>query len=180
MKSLLIMCVLAFGWVAQAQDVGVVVGLRSDSADAETTGDSITGKSSFQAGAIAKFDLKDAWGIRTGFIYAQRAYEYKAAAGGSTDLKFTYFEVPVGLMYKFSDYGGAFLGPAIAFNVSKDCGSGTCEGTNSAPMGLQLGASFKFAPQLGAEFYFETGFSKIADGVKSPKAVMANLLITFD
>lgn len=181
MKKLLFALLMVAGLAAQAQDVGIVLGMRSDNADSDDSAVKITGKNSFQGGAIAKFDLKDKWQIRSGFIYTQRAFEVGTPGSKlTTDFKFTYFEVPANLLYKFSDYGGAFVGPAIAFNVSKDCGAGTCSGVNSSPLFLQLGASFKFAPQLGAEIYYEMGLSKLADHVTSPKAVMANILITFD
>lgn len=182
MKSGLIALLMVFGFsfTASAQDMGIVLGMRSDSADADTAGASITSKTNWQVGGIAKFDIQDKWQIRSGFVYLQRSYEYKASASSSTDLKFTYFEVPVGVLYKFSDFGGAFIGPALDFNVSKDCGSSTCSGVNSMVIPIQLGASFKFAPQMGLEFYYEMSSSKIADGVKDPKAVAVNFMITFD
>lgn len=179
MKSGLIALLLAFGMgsFAQAQDMGIIAGMRSDSADTDVTGGSVTGKTGWQVGGIAKFELAPTWQIRTGFVYLQRSYEFKAG-GASTDLKFTYFEVPVGAVYKFSDFGGAFLGTALSMNVSKDCNN--CTGVQSLVTPIQLGASFKFAPQVGMEFYFETGASKIADGLTQPKAVAVNLMITFD
>lgn len=181
MKSGLIalLMVLGFAGAAHAQDLGIVAGMRSDSADAETAGDSINSKTDWQFGGIAKFDIHNAWQIRSGFIYLQRSYEYKSG-GASNDLKFTYFEVPVGILYKFSDFGGAFIGPALDMNVSKDCGSVSCSGVNSTLIPIQLGASFKFAPQFGLEFYYEMVGGKLADGVKDPKAVAVNLMITFD
>lgn len=171
---------LALGSAAFAQDVGVIVGMRADSAEAKTSGLSVGGKTNFQAGGVAKFELKDALQLRTGFIYTQRNYELKSGTTALGDGKFTYFEVPVGLMYKFSDFGGAFIGPALAFNVSKECPGGTCEEVSSAPMALQFGASFKFAPQFGAEFYYETLMAKVAKEIESPKAVVVNLMVTFD
>lgn len=180
MKSLLIALTMMFGFAAQAQDVGIIAGYRADSADAETSGLTVEGKGGFQFGAVAKFEVHNAWQVRSGFIYTQRAYEVKSGGVSLADTKFTYFEVPANILYKFSDYGGAFIGPAVAFNVSKNCGDADCEGVSSAPLFLQFGASFKFAPQLGAEIYYEMGMSKIANELKSPRAVMANFMITFD
>lgn len=179
MKSGLIALLMVLGLAStvQAQDMGIVAGMRSDSADTDVSGASVNSKTNWQVGGVAKFDLHPTWQIRTGFIYLQRSYEYKMGTT-STDMKFTYFEVPVGILYKFSDFGGAFIGPALDMNVSKDCNS--CTGVQSMVVPIQLGASFKFAPQVGMEFYFETGASKIADGLTSPKAVAVNLMITFD
>lgn len=180
MKNLLMCLVTLVGMSAQAQDVGVVFGIRNDSADAKAPGYTIEGKNSFNVGGIAKFELKDAWNLRTGFIYTQRFFEVKNGTTSLGDAKFTYFEIPVGLMYKFSDFGGAFVGPNIAMNISKECPGGTCTGTNSAPIGLQVGASFKFAPQMGFEFYYETMMAKLNDDIENSKAIVANFMITFD
>lgn len=182
MKSGLIalLVILGVSLGAKAQDMGVVAGIRSDSADAENSGYNVNSKTDWQVGGVAKFALHEKWNLRTGFVYLQRSYEIAPSGGTSTDWKFTYFEIPVGIMYKFSDFGGAFVGPAIDLNVSKDCGSGSCSGVNSTILPIQIGASFKFAPQMGFEFYYETSSSKIADGVTNPKAVAANFMITFD
>ncbi|MBX2996769.1 MAG: outer membrane beta-barrel protein [Bdellovibrionaceae bacterium] len=179
MKMWLMTVVMMMGFAAQAQDVGIVLGIRGDNAEAKTTGVKVNGKTNFQGGAVAKFEIQDAWNVRTGFMYTQRNYELTSGAA-AVDAKFTYFEIPVGLMYKFSDFGGAFLGANLGFNLSKDCGGGTCEGVSSAPIGMQLGASFKFAPQMGFEFYYERLFSKVADNLENPNAVAANFMITFD
>jgi hypothetical protein len=48
-------------------------------------------------------------------------------------------------------------------------------------LGFQLGASFKFAPQLGAELYYEMVPSEFwKDYLKNGRSVGANLLITFE
>lgn len=176
-----LICAAIFsGFNASAQDVGVIAGIRSDSADAKTSGYKVEGKNSFNVGGIAKFELAESWNIRTGFVYTQRFYEIKNGSTSLGESKFTYFEIPVGVLYKFSDFGGAFLGPNLAFNISKDCAGGTCTSANSTPIGLQLGASFKFAPQMGFEFYYETMMSKIEDQIENPKAIVANFMVTFD
>ncbi|MFN7728168.1 MAG: outer membrane beta-barrel protein [Bdellovibrio sp.] len=180
MKMFVMSLIVIMGFAAQAQDVGVVLGIRGDSADAKTTNQKTQGKTNFQAGAVAKFEVHEAWQVRTGFLYTQRFYEFSSSSNNLGDAKFTYFEIPVGLMYKFSDFGGAFVGPNLAFNIAKDCPGGTCQGVSSAPIGLQVGASFKFAPQMGFEFYYETMFSKVADEVENPRAIIANFMITFD
>ena len=180
MKAFLFALLMTVGAFAQAQDLGVVVGARADSADATTKGYTDAGKTNFQIGAIAKFDLKDAWQIRSGFIYTQRNYTLQNGTTDIGDLKFTYFEIPVGLLYKFSDFGGAFIGPSLDFNVSKTCPGGACTGVSGMPIGMQVGASFKFAPQMGAEIYYETLSSKLADEAEAPKAVVVNFMVTFD
>lgn len=179
MKMFLMSLVMLMGFAAHAQDMGVVFGIRNDNADAKTSGVTVEGKNSFNAGLVAKFELSSPWQVRSGFIYTQRAFDVKVPAS-TTGYKFTYFEIPAGVLYKFNEFGGVFAGPNLAFNLSKDCGSNTCEGVNSAPIGFQLGGSFKFAPQMGFEVYYETLLSKVADEVTNARAVVANFMITFD
>lgn len=168
---------------AYAQDVGVVVGVRSDNADGNNNV-KITGKTGFQAGVIAKFDMTGALQLRTGFVATQRAYEYSITTPAilNDEFKMTYFEIPAGVLWKFSDYGGVFAGPAISLNLSKSCPGGDCAGAevNSSPLSFQFGGSFKVAPQVGFEVYYETMLNDIAKDVKSGRSLMANLMITFD
>lgn len=170
-----------FATPALAQDIGVVAGIRADNADGEAS-TTINQKTSFQVGVIGKFELSGPLQIRSGMLYVQRAYEVSSSVSGPADFKSTYFEVPLGLLYKFSDYGGVFAGPALSFNLSKECPGGSCNGAevNASPLAIQFGGSFKVAPQFGFEVYYEMLTGNIAKGVKNPRAVMANVMITFD
>lgn len=166
---------------AMAQDVGVVLGARSDNADAETATAEVTGKMNFHGGVISKFDVSGPLQIRTGFLYTQRSFTYAVGGANVGDFSMSYFEIPAGLLWKFSDYGGAFVGPAVSFNLSKSC-PGNCNGADvvSLPIALQLGGSFKVAPQIGFEVYYETVPSGLAKELKSPRSVVGNLMITFE
>lgn len=182
-KAMLVMISTLLSTIVWAQDVGVVAGLRSDNADGEGLV-KITGKSNFNAGVIAKFDVSAPLQIRSGFLYTQRAYDY-ALTGSPTsagEFKMTYFEIPVGLLWKFSDYGGVFAGPALSLNLSKSCPGGSCNNAevNSSPLAIQLGGSFKVAPQFGFEVYYETMTSALAKDIKNGRSVVANVMITFD
>lgn len=176
-------CVLVLSSSAFAQDLGVVVGFRNDNADSDVAGTSINGRSNIQGGMVAKFEMSGPLHLRTGAIYVQRAYEASVGGISGGETKASYLEIPLGLMYKFSDYGGVFAGPAIGLNIAKTCpGVNGCNGAdiNSSPMVFQFGGSFKVAPQFGFEFYYETMTSKFATGVTNPRAIAANLMITFD
>ena len=173
--------------VASAQDLGVVLGYRSDNFDSDAAGATAKGGTgNIQGGMVAKFQMGGGplW-IRSGFIYEQHSY-LSSFALGETTLKASYFSIPLGLLYKFSDFGGVFAGPAIGLNVSKSCESSsvlvTCSTNvfNSSPISFQLGGSFKIAPQFGFELYYEQTTSKIADGITNPRAIAANVMITFD
>lgn len=173
-------CVLVLGSSAFAQDLGVVVGFRNDNADSDVAGVEIKGQSNIQGGMVAKFEISGPLQVRTGAIYVQRSY-IGESTGTSSTTKASYLEIPVGLMYKFSDYGGVFAGPAFGLNIAKDCTGGCSNsGINSSPMTFQFGGSFKVAPQFGFEFYYETMTAKFANGVTNPRAIAANLMITFD
>lgn len=166
-----------------AQDVGVVAGIRNDNADGKN-GIDIQGKTGFGAGVVAKFEVSGPLQIRTGFLYTQRAYDLTlpGAPASSGELKMTYVEIPVGVLWKFSDYGGVFAGPAISLNLSKECPGGSCSGSdvNSSPLAIQFGGSFKVAPQFGFEVYYETMTSALAKNVESGRGLVANVMITFD
>jgi hypothetical protein len=164
---------------ALAQDVGVIVGVRNDNADG-TNGASISQKPSIQAGAIAKFPITEKIWIRSGLDFVPRAYT-SSLNNVSTDFKFTYFEIPAGLLYKFSDYGGIFAGAAINMILSKECGA-SCDqaSVSNTQTAFQVGGSFKIAPQFGFELYYETLTSKIANGIENPRSLVANAMITFD
>lgn len=167
-----------------ANDFAAAVGFRSNSADAVTAGVDVSSKAGLSAGVIGFFDLASQFQIRSGFLYTQRNFEVGQSGGTKYETNFGYVDIPVTAMYRFADYAGAFLGPVLALNVSKDCkapnGCGT-ENPDSMSLGLQFGASFKFASQLGAEVYYETIPSTFwKDNLKDARAVGANLLFTFE
>jgi hypothetical protein len=170
---------------AFANDFAVAVGIRSNGADALGPG-TVNSKTGFGAGAIGFFDVGPNFQLRSGFLYNQR--NFTATSGGvDTDLNMAYVDIPVTAMYKFADYAGVFAGPVLALLASKECKSGgsSCSGTLPNPqamsMGLQLGASFKFAPQLGGEFYYEVIPSTFwKSTLENAKTVGANFLITFE
>ncbi len=170
---------------AQASDFAVALGMRSNSAEAVPTGMTSSSMTGLGGGVIGFFDLAPSIQGRVGFLYNQRTVKISTA---SIDYELTanYLDIPVTLMYKFADYAGAFAGPVIGFGAGKSCkvsGSTTCvtKDPESSVFGFQFGASFKFAPQIGAEIYYEMIPSEYwKDSVKSMKTVGLNLLITFE
>jgi hypothetical protein len=98
-----------------------------------------------------------------------------------TDTKYTfnYLDIPVTLMWKFNDFGGAYAGVNVAMVASADCDNcGTTPDKKSA-MPFVIGGAFKFAPNFGIDVYYEM-LNKFNDSFKDGRAVGANLLITFD
>ncbi len=68
----------------------------------------------------------------------------------------------------------------IALNLDDDCGTTACTGVESMTTPIVVGATFKFAPQLGGNVYVESLSGDVADGIKNFTAVGANLMVTFD
>jgi hypothetical protein len=182
---------LLISFSASANDFAAAIGFRSNSADlVSTTGvtASVDSKTGFGAGVIGFFDMGADFQIRSGFLYNQRSYKvsYTSPIAAEAELNLAYIDIPVTAMYKFADYAGAFAGPVVGLLASKECklAGGTCAITKdpeSLIVGLQFGASFKFAPQLGAELYYETIPSEFwKDGLKNARTVGVNLLFTFE
>jgi len=184
MKALISLVIgILFSFSVYANDFAAAVGFRSNSADAVAVGEDVASKTSFGAGVIGFFDLASQFQIRSGFLYNQRNFAIGVTGGTEYDINAAYVDIPVTAMYKFADYAGAFAGPVLALLASKECKApGGC-GTSpeGSAVGLQFGASFKFAPQLGAEIYYETFPSTFwKDKMKNARTVGANLLFTFE
>lgn len=181
MKTLIsILTVMLVSFSASANDFAAVVGFRSNSADAVTAGVNTSSKTGIGAGVLGFFDLQGALQGRVGFIYNQRNI---AAGTPEYDYNASYVDIPVTAMYKFADYAGAFAGPVIAMLASKECKApgGCSTSPESMSIGVQFGASFKFAPQVGAELYYEMIPSTYwKDTFKSMRTVGVNLLFTFE
>ncbi|MFN7453559.1 MAG: outer membrane beta-barrel protein [Pseudobdellovibrionaceae bacterium] len=182
MKQLIISLVVALAaQVASAQDFGLTAGFRSTNADIE--GATVSSGTGFQFGGLAWIPMTDVLYVRAGFHYTQKYFESKV---GSTTVEYkpTYLDIPLTLMYRFSDFGGAFIGPVLSLNQSKDCStnSGACSftGVKSSLIPLQFGLSFKFAPQLGGELVYEMASGKIADNVENLRSLGANFVVWFE
>jgi hypothetical protein len=180
--------ILGLSFSVSANDFAALIGARTNSWDyaPATTGISGSGSTGFQAGVLGFLNLTPVLQLRSGFIYTQRIFSI-TNTGVETDYTLTYFDVPLTLKYMFSEYGGVFFGPNLALGAGKSCTGGnacTTDGVKSSLVGMQLGASFKFAPQLGAELYYEltSGDIMASNGTsgKDAKSIVANLLFTFE
>ena len=184
MKAILSVLVLMIGQMAMANDFAAVLGFRSNSADAVANGVNVNSKTSFGLGVLGFMDLNEALQFRSGFLYNQRNYQTSVGTT-ETDLNIAYVDIPVTLMYKFADYAGVFAGPVVSLLVSKECkttgGCGNIKNPESMVLPIQFGVSFKFAPQMGAELYYEMTSSEFwKDSLKNSRTVGANFLYTFE
>lgn len=174
--------ILAFAMPVMAAnytDAGVEVGFRQQNGSVNTTGADEKAKTGFQLGVSGAFPISDSLSFRTGMFYVEKSIKVETATT-SDDLKFTYFQVPATLMFKFMENAGGYVGVNIDVNLSDDCGSSNCKDVKSLTTPLVLGTAFKFAPQLGANVFFESGSGEVAKGVKDFKAVGVNLIIAFE
>ncbi len=184
MKSILFLIFFLTTAFAQAQDMAILLGLRNNNGDVANSLYSEKAENSFQFGGLGFFQMADKMHIRSGLIYAEK--KFKGEHPSITwEGKLTYFDIPATFMYKFSDYGGVFIGPILSLNLGSECSYSTgssCSFTDVKSMLIPftLGASFKFAPQMGGEFYYEMISGDLANGLKDAKTVGLNFFVTFD
>ncbi len=191
LKLLAILSAVLFVNQVQAQEFALSAGFRNTSASADGapagTTYSISAKNGFQLGGIGFFPLNEQIYLRSGLLYTQRFLEFSATTGTvvtKTDVELSYIDIPATVMYKFSDYGGVFGGVIVGLNQSKDCKTATtstnCTGTNSSITPITLGLSFKFAPNMGGEFSYESTSGSLANSVTEAKSIGLNFLVFFE
>ncbi|MBY0554477.1 porin family protein [bacterium] len=133
----------------------------------------------YQLGISTVANMSDSFGVRTGLFYTERPFESDFAASNSKG-KFTYFEVPLQLMFKIEDYAGVYVGPSLAVKLSDEVSPGSLTDVKSMVIPLTFGAAFKFLPNFGINAFFETVSGDLANNVSNSRAVGVNLLITLD
>lgn len=173
--ALIGLVMLFSGSPAFSMDMGLGIGLRMNDAKSKTTNQSVDGTNSFQFGGLIYSPLSGKFELRTGFMYTERKYEV-----GITDVKLTYVDVPLTFMYKMADYGGVFFGIDAALKVSDDCGGSDCTDAKSFVTPVTFGGSFKVAPQIALELFYEMISGDLYNNLKDATAVGANAVITFD
>lgn len=170
-----------FSLQSQAQYLGLELGIRQQSASSPDG--TVSSSMGYQFGGTGAVAIAEKVLFRSGFLYTQRPVTV-ATGGVNYDYHFNYLDVPLTLMWKFTDYGGIYAGVNLGLIVSADCdncqtGAYPPPPTKSTITPFVIGGSFKFAPDFGVDVYYES-VSKIIDRITSGTAVGANLLITFD
>lgn len=198
-KILLALCILSASTSAFAQEVwgkgggisysmaGIEGGFRWNSADTDTAS-SNKQEIGYQIGGSAVFDMTENFGIKTGLFYTDRPFKSTfATTPGSPDVtgsgKISYFDVPVYAMFKFEDYAGVYAGASLGIKLgdeySMSSGGGSLTDVKGMIIPITFGAQFKMTPSMGVNLFFETA-GELAKGIKSSRAVGANVLFTFD
>lgn len=178
--ALSLMAVLSVSSIAFADvDYGLEVGIRSQSGDVAPAAGTTSSQMGLQFGATAHFPISGPLHLRTGMLYTQRPILVKSGAT-ENKISMNYLDVPVALMYKFEEYAGVFAGISLGMNLDKSADSGAVTDVKSPLVPMIIGASFKFAPNLGLAIYYENAGGEVAQGLKDYRAVGANLMITLD
>lgn len=185
MKSVISLFVFLVMSVAQAQEFALTAGLRNNNADTDLALGAVEAQTSFYVGGLAYFPMIHQLTFRTGFLYTQRYADIIYVNGTSDEVRFSYLDIPLTLMMKFSDYAGVFAGPVVSINHAKDCSrssGGVCTATNakSSIIPIVIGASFKFAPQMGGEFFYEWYSGELASGISNMRSLGANFVFYFE
>ncbi len=169
-----------------ASEFNAEVGFRQQSGDGGA-GISTKSEVGYQLGMTGHFELNGPLMLRTGLLYTQRPITIQSDTNKSDEAKIslTYFDIPLALMYKFNDFGGAYLGVVAALNLDKTysgtgaLASGKVTDAKSMITPFILGAAFKFAPGMGFNVYFESG-GDVAQGQKNYRAVGVNFMMSFE
>ncbi|MCB0368153.1 MAG: outer membrane beta-barrel protein [Bdellovibrionales bacterium] len=174
--------VLFYNQPSGALGFGIEGGFKQQSGDAPT-GYSSSSQVGYQLGAIGFFDISDRLAIRSGLMYSQRPLKITSdTTNDSATIAMTYFDVPVGLMFKFEDYMGAYLGTGVSLNLDKSSDKKSVidvVDAKSIVVPVQLGVTFKFMPDVGLDLYFEQ-FGEVAKDLKSYRSVGVNLLFSME
>lgn len=181
MKKVSLALIAVIGMMASTAfadiDYGLEVGIRQQSGDVDPG--STKSEMGMQFGAYAHFPLSGPLHLRTGMLYTQRPLTVETTP--NTKVSMSYLDIPVALMYKFEEYAGVYAGVSLGMNLDKSAENGvTITDVKSPLMPIILGASFKFAENLGVNIYYENASGEAAKGLKNYRAVGANLQITFD
>ena len=167
---------------ASALGFGLEGGFRQQSGDT-VPGATTTSQVGYTLGALGYFDMTERFAFRSGVFYTQRPLQVtNDITKTSSTISLTYFDIPLGVMVKFADWMGAYIGTAVSVNLDKtssNTGAFTLTEVKSIVTPLQLGVTFKFMPELGLDLYFES-FGDPALGLKSYRAVGVNLLFTME
>lgn len=190
MKSVLLSLVSLFVTVnAFAADFGFEAGIRQQSGSVVADTQTAKSQMGYQIGLVGFLPVAESFGVRTGFFYVSRPLEIDNDAtvnSGSSKIYFSSFDVPVTLAYKFEDYASIFGGGVLSINLdsradgSGDLASAKVQDVKTPIVPILIGASFKFAPQLGGTVFFESYGGDVARNLKDYKAVGVNLLVTFE
>lgn len=169
--------VLSMG--ASAADFHLEAGFHQQAGEVTATTANAKSQVGYQFGGIVNVDMGDAFGFRTGMMYVQRPL-VSEVNGSETKYDLNYFDIPLTAQYRFADYASVFAGLNLALNIDANASRGSVTDVKTPIMPFVLGATFKFAPQLGGTIYYETMSGDVANGLKNYRAVGFSLGIYFN
>lgn len=166
-------------------EIATVLGARSNTISTDLAGASTNSRLGYIAGVLGWLPVRNAFGIRSGFLYNQRFAGLGPTLQGDIDINYSYFDIPLTATYQFSTTTWAFAGPVLAFNQSRDVACTKNSGCSASDvksflLPWQIGADFKLTPYIGAEFFYEFLAGNLSANVSDMRAVGASLLIYID
>lgn len=187
MRQLMILTLTLFlGVSAFANDpeFAIAGGFRNTNADGAGGMTGSEARNGLQVGLLGFLPFNEVWGLRSGFLYSQRKYLVSNSTV-EVDVDTAWIDIPATVLFRFNEYGGVFAGVVLAINQAKDCSksdgtSCSIKGLSSTMVPLTFGVSFKFAPQMGAEFYYEHNSGKASDDAENQRSVGANFAYYFE
>lgn len=183
LMTLILALFLGFSAFANDPEFAMTGGFRNTNVDAAGGMTGSEARNGLQVGILGFLPFNEVWGLRSGFLYSQRKYLVQSAP--DVDVNTAWIDIPATVMFRFNEYGGVFGGVVLALNQAKDCSKsdGTAcsiKGLSSTMVPLTFGVSFKFAPQMGAEFYYEHSSGKTSDDAENMRTVGANFAYYFE
>lgn len=183
-----------FGFLSQsyatAEDMGLLLGFRSQSGEIASESYTTSSRTGYQLGGIASLDVSKPLMLRLGFMYTERPVHGKLELGtlsGEADFRLTYFDFPVALAFKIDEYISLFGGLALSVLLENSVSSATGDlrgakisDAKAMIFPLQIGVDFRFAPQIGGNVFFEAHPSEVAKDLKNYRAIGLNFIYFLD
>jgi hypothetical protein len=183
----------ASAYASGGTDVGFFIGIKdanfSTTANPNSSNPSFTSGVGIAAGVIATGDMSLPVQFRTGAYYSERAASVSATnSGGSNvtaNIKFSYIDIPLTVLYRFGDmfgvFGGAVVGLKVAANCSGDgtiCNANYASSTDGGVLAGQLGVNVKFHPNWSAEAMYDIGLTPVSTDTTA-SAIGASIIFTY-
>lgn len=188
MKKLILLTVLvasqAFGMTKGVPfDMSGVVGFRFNDFDKPTGASTTKVQQTFYLGSLINLPINgETTFFNTGGLLQFRDYRAEGSGFYATS-KFIHFDVPAQFVFKPTEMVKLYGGIAASLKLADSCSTdaGTCSNTDvkTITFPLTAGAQFYFAPNFGADVFYEMQTGEVAKDIKGGKAYGAGLLMTF-
>ncbi|RAV29891.1 porin family protein [Sinomicrobium soli] len=167
MKKLLLVAVMAFGFVctAAAQEVtfGVKAGLNFSQLKVDLDGigsGSSDGRTGFYLGGLADFGLSEKFHIQPEVLYSNEGAKGVDEYGEKADASISFINIPVLAKFYVVEGFNIHAGPQLGILVDADGGTDELKTTNFS---LAFGAGYELSSGLFFDARYNLGLSDITD-----------------